>query len=105
MQIDDRMEAWLVGCTVQPYAQGNIFNHRSDRERKLLMHRNEIERLHGKSREKGLTIVPLRLYLANGKIKLKLALGRGKDVVDKRETIKKRESDRDARRALRKHNS
>ena len=105
VHIDDRMEAWLVGCTVQPYAQGNIFNHRTDRERKLLMHRKEIERLHGKSREKGLTIVPLRLYLLNGKIKLKLALGRGKDVVDKRETIKKRESDLNARRALRNHKS
>jgi len=104
VQIDDRMEAWLVGSTVQPYGHGNIFNHRTDRERKLLMHRKEIERLHGKSREKGLTIVPLKLYLANGKIKLKLALGRGKDVVDKRETIKKRESDRDARRAMRNHN-
>jgi len=104
VQIDDRMEAWLVGSTVQPYEHGNIFNHRTDRERKLLMHRKEIERLHGKSREKGLTIVPLKLYLANGKIKLKLALGRGKAVVDKRETIKKRESDRDARRAMRNHN-
>ena len=53
VQIDDRMEAWLVGCTVQPYAQGNIFNHRTDRERKLLMHRNEIERLMERVVKKG----------------------------------------------------
>ena len=77
VQIDDRMEAWLVGCTVQPYAQGNIFNHRSDRDRKLLMHRNEIERLHGKSREKGLTIIPLRLYLAKWKDQIEARAGSG----------------------------
>ena len=92
------------GVYVLPYAQGNIFNHRSDRERKLLMHRNEIERLHGKSREKGLTIVPLRLYLANGKIKLKLRWVRVRmwSISGRRS---KNGVDQDARRALRKHNS
>lgn len=104
VHIDDRMEAWLVGCTIQPYEQGNIFNHNQTRERKLLMHRKEIARLYGKIREKGLTIVPLKIYLVRGKIKVKIGLGRGKNVVDKRETIKKREADRSTRRIIRNHN-
>ena len=66
--------------------------------------KKEIERLYGKIREKGLTLIPLRLYPVKGKIKLAVALGRGKDQVDKRDAIKKRESDRDTRRALRDHN-
>lgn len=101
VNIDEHMEAWLVGCTIQPYEQGNIFNHNQTRERKLLLHRKEIERLYGKIREKGLTIVPLKVYLVRGKVKVKIGLARGKNVVDKRETIKKRESDRDTRRAIR----
>jgi SsrA-binding protein len=102
--IDERLEAWLVGCTIQPYEQGNIFNHNQTRDRKLLMHRKEIERLYGKVREKGLTLVPLRIYLVRGKVKVKVGLARGKNVVDKRETIRKRESDRDTQRAIRSHN-
>ncbi|NLX24702.1 MAG: SsrA-binding protein SmpB [Lentisphaerae bacterium] len=104
VHIDDRMEAWLVSCTIQPYEQGNIFNHNQTRERKLLMHRKEIERLYGKIREKGLTIVPLKVYLVRGKVKVKIGLGRGKNVVDKRDVIKKRESDLAAQRAMRNHN-
>lgn len=104
VHIDDRMEAWLIGCTIQPYEQGNIFNHNPTRERKLLMHRKEIERLYGKVREKGLTLVPLRIYLVRGKVKVKIGLARGKNVVDKRETIKQRESDRDTRRMMRNYN-
>ena len=102
--IDDRLEMWLVGATIQPYAQGSMYNHELDRPRKLLMQKKEIERLYGKIREKGLTLIPLRLYPVKGKIKLAVALGRGKDQVDKRDTIKKRESERDTRRALRDHN-
>jgi SsrA-binding protein len=102
--IDDRMEAYLVGCTIQPYDHGNIFNHNQTRERKLLMHRKEISRLYGKVREKGLTIVPLKLYLVRGKVKLKIGLAKGKNVVDKRDTIKERESNRDTQRAMRNHN-
>jgi SsrA-binding protein len=105
VNIDERMEAWLIGCTIQPYEQGNIFNHKQTRDRKLLMHRKEIERLYGKVREKGLTLIPLRIYLVRGKVKVKIGLARGKNVVDKRDTIKKRESDRDARRAMRNHNN
>ncbi|HEY5653582.1 MAG TPA: SsrA-binding protein SmpB, partial [Pontiella sp.] len=104
IHVDDRMEAWLVGCTIQQYDHGNIFNHNTTRERKLLLHRKEIEQLYGKIREKGLTIVPLKIYLVRGKVKVKIGLAKGKNVVDKRETIKKRESDRDTQRAMRSHN-
>lgn len=102
--VDDHLEVWLVGCTIQPYDHGNIFNHNQTRERKLLLHRKEIERLHAKSREKGLTIVPLKVYLVRGKVKVRIGLAKGKNVVDKRDTIKKRESDRDSQRAMRSHN-
>ena len=105
IQIDDHMEAWLVGCTIQPYDHGNIFNHNQVRDRKLLLHRKEIERLYGKIREKGLTIVPLKVYLVRGRVKVRIGLGRGKNVVDKRDTIKKRESDRDSARAMRNYNN
>jgi len=104
VHIDDRMEAWLIGCTIQPYDHGNVFNHNQTRERKLLLHRKEIARLYGKIREKGLTIVPLRMYLVRGKVKLKIGLAKGKNVVDKRDTIKRREADRDSQRAMRSHN-
>lgn len=104
VHIDDHLEAWLVGCTVQPYDHGNIFNHTQTRERKLLMHRKEIERLYGKIREKGLTIVPLKVYLVNGKIKVRIGLAKGKNTVDKRDTIKQREADLDSRRAMRNYN-
>lgn len=104
IHIDDHMEAWLVGCTIQPYDHGNVFNHNQTRERKLLLHRKETARLYGKIREKGLTIVPLKLYLVRGKVKVRIGLARGKNVVDKRETIKRREDDRDSQRAMRGHN-
>ena len=68
------------------------------------MHRKEIQRLFSKTNEKGLTIVPLNLYLIGGKIKLRIALAQGKNIIDKRETIKKRDADRDAQRAMRNHN-
>jgi len=105
VHIDDHLEAYLVGCTVQPYEHGNIYNHNQTRERKLLLHRKETERLYGKIREKGLTIVPLKVYLSRGKIKVRIGLAKGKNVVDKRDTIKKRESDRDSQRAMRNHNN
>ena len=101
IQIDDAMQAWLVGATIQPYDHGNQFNHSPSRDRKLLLHRKEIVRLYGKIREKGLTIVPLKMYPQRGKIKLQIALAQGKNVVDKRETLRRREADRDARRAMR----
>ncbi len=104
VHIDDHMEAWLIGCTIQPYDHGNVFNHNQSRERKLLLHRKEITRLYGKIREKGLTLIPLKIYLVRGKIKVKIGLAKGKNVVDKRDTIKRREADRDSQRAMRNHN-
>ena len=103
VHIDERLEAWLVGCSIQPYDHGNVFNHPLARERKLLFHRKEIARLYGKIREKGLTMVPLRIYLVRGKVKVMIGLARGKNVVDKRDTIKRREADLDSRRAMRSH--
>ena len=100
IQISDDLEAWLLGCTIQPYDHGNVFNHNQTRDRKLLLHRKEIEQLYGKIREKGLTIVPLRIYLVRGKVKVAIGLARGKNVIDKRETIKRREADLEARRAM-----
>lgn len=102
--IDDNLQLWLVGCNIQPYDHGNIFNHVPTRERKLLMHRKEIERLYSKIREKGLTLVPLKFYINHGKIKVQLALARGKNVVDKRETLKRKTSEMEAKRAMRNRN-
>ena len=72
-------EAWLVGASISEYASGNIANHRPERDRKLLLHRREIDSLYGKVREKGLTLVPTRLYFKDGKVKVELALARGKE--------------------------
>jgi SsrA-binding protein len=103
VHIDDRLEAWLIGCTIQPYDHGNMNNHSLTRERKLLLHRKEISRLYGKIRERGLTLVPLRIYLVRGKVKVRIGLAKGKNVVDKRDTIQKRQADRDSQRAMRNH--
>jgi SsrA-binding protein len=93
-------EAFLVGCHVHPYSHGNIANHDPIRTRKLLLHKREIRRLVGKVQEKGLTLVPTRFYLKNGRIKLEIALARGKKLHDKREALKNREAGREIERAL-----
>lgn len=93
-------EAWLVGARISPYLQGNINNHDPDRPRKLLLHKREISRLERKVLEKGLTVAPLSIYFKKGRIKLEIGLCRGKHLFDKRETIKKRESDRQMQRAI-----
>ena len=93
-------EAWLIGASISEYAQGGPLGHQSDRDRKLLLHRGEIDSLYGKVREKGLTLVPTRMYWKNGRAKIELALGRGKQQRDKRRDIAKREADRDMQRAL-----
>ena len=93
-------EVWLVGAHIAEYAQGNIANHDPDRERKLLLHRKEIESLVGKVQERGLTLVPTRLYFKNGRVKVELALARGKEQRDKRRDIAKRDADRQIERAL-----
>ena len=89
-------EAWLVGASIAEYAQGNVQNHRPDRERKLLLHRREIDSLEGQVREKGLTLVPTRLYFKDGRVKVELAIARGKERIDKRRDL----ADRDARRQI-----
>ncbi|MGE5124809.1 MAG: SsrA-binding protein SmpB [Betaproteobacteria bacterium] len=94
-------ELVLVGCRVAPYSHGNLANHRPDRERKLLLHRSEIRRLGGRVSERGLTLVPLRAYLKNGRVKLEIGLARGRHVHDKREAIRRRDEERETRRALR----
>lgn len=96
-------QAELLQMTVQPYEHGNIFNHDTTRPRRLLLHKQEIRRLESKISEKGLTLIPLKVYLKNGRIKIKIALGKGKDSVDKRETLKKKSADLEARRAMRRH--
>jgi len=93
-------EVWLVGAHIAEYGQGNVHNHDPDRERKLLMHRREIESLYGKVRERGLTLVPTRMYFKDGRAKVELALARGKEQRDKRRDIAKRDADRQIERAL-----
>ncbi|MHB8470602.1 MAG: SsrA-binding protein SmpB [Gaiellaceae bacterium] len=89
-------EAWLVGLHVPEYAQGNQANHEPDRPRKLLLHRREIDQLYARVREKGLTVVPTRLYFKDGRVKVEIALARGKELHDKRRAI----ADRDAKRQI-----
>src|SRR5512133_1910670 len=93
-------ELWLVGSHIAPYEQGSIGQHDPDRDRKLLLHRGQIDSLLGKVQEKGLTIVPTRLYFKNGRAKVELAVARGKELRDKRRDIAKREADRQIERAL-----
>ena len=94
-------EMWLIGMYIAPYAPGSRQNHDPERDRKLLLHRSEIERLIGKTRERGLTLVPTRLYFSGSRAKVELALARGKDVYDKRQAIRKREVAREVQRELR----
>jgi len=93
-------EAWLVGLHVPEYTQGNRSNHEPDRARKLLLHRREIDRLYGQVREKGFTLVPTRLYFKDGRVKVELALARGKELHDKRRDIASREAKRQMEREL-----
>ena len=93
-------ELWLVGAEIATYDQGNIANHEPARDSKLLLHRSELASLHGKVREKGLTLVPTRMYWKDGRAKVELALARGKQTIDKRRDIAKREADRAIQRAL-----
>jgi SsrA-binding protein len=94
-------EVWLHGMHVSPYDPASRWNAEPDRPRKLLMHKAQIRRLIGATQEKGLTLVPLDLYLQGGRVKLTLALARGKKLHDKRETLRRREADREIERAMR----
>jgi len=93
-------EAFLFNAHISPYSHGNLQNHEPERNRKLLLHRREIEKLREQVVEKGLTVVPLRLYFKGGKVKVEIAVVRGKKLYDKRETEKKRELDREAAVAM-----
>jgi SsrA-binding protein len=94
-------ELFLVGSFIAPYSHGNILNHTHERDRKLLLHKREIHKLGGKVTERGFALVPLRAYLKNGRVKVEIGLGRGKKVHDKRETIKRRDVERETRQAAR----
>ena len=93
-------ELWLVGAHISPYEQAGVENHEPERDRKLLLHRREIDSLKGKVQEKGFTLVPTKLYFKGGRVKVELALAKGKDVRDRRREISKREADRQIQRAL-----
>jgi SsrA-binding protein len=93
-------EVWLVGAHIAEYAQGNVANHDPDRDRKLLLHKREIASLVGKVSERGLTLVPTRLYFRDGRAKVELAVARGKEVRDKRRHIAERDAKRQIERAL-----
>jgi SsrA-binding protein len=94
-------EVWLHNVHIPPYGPASRETHEPERASKLLMHKREIDRLIGKTREKGLTLVPTRLYFSNGRAKVEIALARGKDVGDKRQSIKEREMKREMERAIR----
>jgi SsrA-binding protein len=93
-------EVFLVGAHITPYSHGTHINHKPERERKLLLHKREIKKLYGKTRERGFTLVPLSIYFKKGKAKLEMGLGKGKAKYDKREAIKKKDEKRDMDRAM-----
>jgi SsrA-binding protein len=96
----DEGEVWLIGAEIPEYEYGNRLNHKPKRPRKLLLHRREIDRFAGKASEKGLTLVPLRMYFREGKAKVELAVGKGKQTHDKRESLKHADAKRQIDRAM-----
>ena len=99
-----RGEAFLLNTHINPYSAANQFNHEPTRTRKLLLHKQEIRRLTGKVKERGLTLIALRLYFKNGKAKVELGLARGKKLYDKRETLRKKDAQREVERSLKSRN-
>lgn len=97
----DGEDAWLMGAHISPYEQANRFNHDPVRPRRLLLHKKEIRKLWDDVRQKSMTIIPTRIYLKGGRAKVEIALARGKKTYDKRETIAKRDRERDSARELR----
>src|SRR5213078_3827620 len=94
-------EVWLLGCHISPYSHGTDANHDPERDRKLLLHRRELARLSGKIAERGLTLVPLRLYFKDGRAKVELGLARGRKLHDKRAALREREEQREMGKAVR----
>ena len=99
-RIDEQMQAYLLNAHISHYDFGNRHNHDPLRKRRLLLHRNEIRRLYGQVRQQGLTLIPMKVYLKKGLIKVEIGVGKGKKLHDKRDTIKRREAQRDVERAL-----
>jgi SsrA-binding protein len=97
-------EAWLVNAHISEYSHGNIMNHAPVRRRKLLLHKAEIEKLRAETREKGLTLIPTKLYLKTGRIKIEIAVGKGKKFHDKRESERAKEMQAEAKAALARRN-
>ena len=95
-----RGEAFLINTHISPYAGANQFNHEPNRTRKLLLHAREIERLTGKTKERGLTLIPLKLYFKDGRAKVELGLARGKKLYDKRDTLRRKLAEREVERSL-----
>lgn len=93
-------ELWLLNAHISPYEHGNIYNHDPVRTRKLLVHAAELRKLIGKTQQKGMTLIPTRMYFKNGRVKVELALAKGKQLWDKRETERRRTADREAREAI-----
>jgi SsrA-binding protein len=93
-------EVWLLNCHISPYSHGNRMNHDPLRTRKLLLHRTEIRKLVGKTTERGMTLVPIKIYFQNGKAKCEIALAKGKKLFDKRETEKRKTAERETRQAI-----
>lgn len=93
-------EAWLTGVHIAPYANAGMDPHEPTRERKLLLHHREIDHLQAKAAQKGLTVIPVRMYFKNGRVKLEIALGKGKNVHDRRDDLKARDMARDTERQL-----
>lgn len=100
VEIDRHNEAWIHNINIPIYAMGTWTNHAPTQKRKLLLHKHEIERLGSKVQGKGLTIVPLELYFIRGRAKMEIGLAQGKQEWDKRETLRRREADREAQRAM-----
>lgn len=98
-------EAWLIGCHIAPYRFGNIHNHPERRDRKLLLHKREIGKLEVAVQERGYAIIPLSFYLKNGRVKVRLAIAKGKKTHDKRQAIKERDDKRDMSRMMKKYKS
>jgi len=96
-------EVWLLGCHIAPYKYGNIHNHQETRDRKLLLHKREIDHLKVSAQEKGLTIIPIAFDLKNGRVKVKIALAKGKKVADKRAAIKERDDKRYMQKMMKYH--
>ena len=93
-------ELWLLNAHIGPYEHGNIFNHDALRTRKLLVHKEELRKLIGKIQQRGQTLIPTRMYFKNGRVKVEIALAKGKQLWDKRETERRRTADREAREAI-----